>query len=164
MSLLRIFAALLLSMTLANCAMFGSSSDDEKMNEEPSTMSDTDKESMESDAMDKEDDSLSDNDASEGVDMDPSDSEDSNMDNDEPSVAADEPSEPEQSRAEASAPFKDGMYTFSEDCTMREDPESSAASAGTVRGGKKLWVEGYDNNWVKVFKRSGPVFVEKSCL
>lgn len=60
--------------------------------------------------------------------------------------------------------FKSGMYPVSTNCTMRAKPNKSAKSMGTVDAGKKLWMEKHNDEWVKVFKKSGPVYLNKVCL
>ncbi len=60
--------------------------------------------------------------------------------------------------------FKDGFYNMSRNCNMRQEPTTSSAKAGKVQAGKRLWVEGYNDKWVKVFKKSGPVYLSKICL
>ncbi len=60
--------------------------------------------------------------------------------------------------------FKNGMYRVGSACTMRAQPSTSASKEGTVPKGKKLWMEAHNANWVKVFKKSGPVFINKVCL
>lgn len=62
------------------------------------------------------------------------------------------------------AAFKNGMYRVSVNCTMRKKPSTAGKKAGTVKKGKKLWMEGHNKNWVKVYKKSGPVFINKLCL
>ncbi len=60
--------------------------------------------------------------------------------------------------------FKDGFYNIATNCNMRSEPSATAAHEGKIKAGKRLWVEGYNDGWVKVFKRSGPVFISKVCL
>ena len=70
---------------------------------------------------------------------------------------------PDQKRVSAST-FTQGMYDFPSDCQMRNEPNSAGASAGTVRAGKRLWVEPLDANWHKVYKKNGAVFISADCL
>lgn len=60
--------------------------------------------------------------------------------------------------------FKDGFYHIGSNCNMRAEPDKNARHEGLIPKGKRLWVEGYSESWVKVFKRSGPVYIHKSCL
>ncbi len=72
-------------------------------------------------------------------------------------------SAPKSSTVQA-AQFKNGMYKVSSNCNMRSGPSQTASKAGLVPKGKRLWIEGHNDTWVKVFKKSGPVFLHKSCL
>ena len=60
--------------------------------------------------------------------------------------------------------FKNGMYRLSATCTMRKRASKSSKGVGKARKGKKLWMEKHNKNWVKVFKKSGPVYINKICL
>lgn len=80
-------------------------------------------------------------------------------------VAKAKTKEKKESKKVASvAGFKSGMYPVSSNCTMREKPNKNAKSMGTVDAGKKLWMEKHNDEWVKVFKKSGPVYLNKVCL
>lgn len=72
-------------------------------------------------------------------------------------------SAPKSSTVQA-AQFKDGMYNIKSTCNMRSGPSQTASKEGLVPKGKRLWVEGHNDTWVKVFKKSGPVFLHRSCL
>ncbi len=63
-----------------------------------------------------------------------------------------------------SSAFRNGMYGVSKDCNMHAKASLQSKKEGTVNRGKKLWMENHDKNWVKVFKKSGPVFINKNCL
>lgn len=63
-----------------------------------------------------------------------------------------------------SSKFKNGMYRLGSNCTMRSQPSKTARNAGSVSKGKKLWMEGHNANWVKVYKKSGAVYINKVCL
>lgn len=63
-----------------------------------------------------------------------------------------------------SSKFKNGMYKFSKACNMRKSPSKKGRTAGKVATEKKLWVEGHNGSWVKVYKKSGAVYVHKTCL
>lgn len=60
--------------------------------------------------------------------------------------------------------FKNGMYRASVNCSMRAKASAKSKKVGTVKKGKKLWMEKHNKNWVKVFKKSGPVYINKLCL
>ena len=60
--------------------------------------------------------------------------------------------------------FKNGMYKVRSNCSMRSRPSTRAKKVGKVRGGKRLWMEKHNQGWVKIFKKSGPVFISKKCL
>ena len=60
--------------------------------------------------------------------------------------------------------FKNGLYKFSRACNMRQSASKKGAKAGKVTTKRKLWVEAHNANWVKVNKKSGPVYVHKTCL
>lgn len=86
----------------------------------------------------------------------------------EPAPAPEKKSKPaKKSKRPAShsgGAFKAKMYSFSSDCEMKSEPSDESASAGNVKAGKKLWVENHDAEWAVVQKKSGPVYVRKSCL
>jgi len=60
--------------------------------------------------------------------------------------------------------FKPGMHQFTKNCTMFSDANLSSPPAGHVRPGRKLWVETHNNEWRKVFKKEGPVYIPGDCL
>lgn len=60
--------------------------------------------------------------------------------------------------------FKNGMHKFNADCAMKAKPDSGSKNVGSVSAGKKLWVENHNAQWAKVYKKSGAVYVSKSCL
>jgi hypothetical protein len=67
-------------------------------------------------------------------------------------------------KKKVSGKFKNGMYRMSVNCNMRQKPDAQSKAVGKVKKGKKLWVEGHNANWVKVYKKSGPVYINKLCL
>lgn len=67
-------------------------------------------------------------------------------------------------REMSSLPFKQGMYDFLSNCQMREEAHSNGAPSGQIRAGKTLWVEPFNGNWLRVYKKSGPVYISRSCL
>ncbi len=91
-------------------------------------------------------------------------------DDSEPLSMGSEPMPVEEETKAAPAPkaiskkFKNGMYKFKSNCTMRSQPSKTAAKAGTVSKGKKLWVEAHNAQWVKIYKKSGAVYINKVCL
>ena len=64
----------------------------------------------------------------------------------------------------AKTPFKPGMYKFEEKCTMYKEPRSLSAEAGSIPAGRKLWIDGHDENWLKAYKKSGAVYISADCL
>jgi len=64
----------------------------------------------------------------------------------------------------SSVPFKQGMYDFPKDCFMKASASNSSASAGKIRANKSLWVEPFNGDWLRVYKKSGPVYIPRSCL
>ena len=64
----------------------------------------------------------------------------------------------------AKTKFKNGMYRMGRKCNMRKKPSTKAAKVGKVKKGKKLWVEAHNGKWVKIYKKSGAVYLHKSCL
>jgi hypothetical protein len=60
--------------------------------------------------------------------------------------------------------FTKGMHSVKSNCTMRAKANTSAKDVGLVSKGKKLWMENHNDEWVKVFKKSGPVYLSKTCL
>lgn len=60
--------------------------------------------------------------------------------------------------------FKSGMYGLGRDCDMHSKPTLQSKKVGSVSRGKKLWMEPHDGGWVKVFKKSGPVYLKKDCI
>lgn len=67
-------------------------------------------------------------------------------------------------KASVAGKFKNGMYRFAKNCNMRSKPSLKAKKVGKVSKGKKLWVEGHNKRWVKVYKKSGAVYISRSCL
>ncbi|MCB9073182.1 MAG: hypothetical protein H6623_06140 [Bdellovibrionaceae bacterium] len=64
----------------------------------------------------------------------------------------------------ASVKFKNGFYTFSNNCTMKSQPNEGSASAGNVSAGKKLWLDVHSTQWMKAYKKSGTVYIPSHCL
>lgn len=71
---------------------------------------------------------------------------------------------PRPAKSIASTNFKQGMYDFDEDCAMHSDPDAKSAVSGNIKAPKKLWVEPFDGQWLRVYKKSGPAYISKSCL
>lgn len=60
--------------------------------------------------------------------------------------------------------FKNGMYRVTTKCSMRSKASTQSKKMGEVSKGKKLWMENHNTGWVKIFKKSGPVYISKKCL
>lgn len=60
--------------------------------------------------------------------------------------------------------FDQGFRNFAHDCSMRLSPGMEGEIVGIVRKGKNLWVEDASTGWAKVYRKSGPAYVEKECL
>ena len=71
---------------------------------------------------------------------------------------------PSTRRRTSSLPFKQGMYDFSSNCQMRKEAATTGTASGSIRAGKTLWVEPFNENWLRVYKKSGPVYISRSCL
>ncbi|MCJ8276314.1 MAG: hypothetical protein MJK18_05710 [Bdellovibrionales bacterium] len=67
-------------------------------------------------------------------------------------------------RKAASVAFKSGMHKFKKKCTMFTQPNKTSSPNGVVKAGRKLWVDGHNANWRKAYKKSGTVYIHKSCL
>ncbi len=64
----------------------------------------------------------------------------------------------------ARRPFKAGLYTFSEKCTMYKQPRSLSEEAGSIPAGRKLWIDPHNDGWLKAYKKSGTVYISSDCL
>ncbi len=64
----------------------------------------------------------------------------------------------------ARSPFKAGLYTFSEKCTMYKEPRSLSDEAGSIPAGRKLWIDPHNDGWHKAYKKSGTVYISSECL
>jgi hypothetical protein len=73
-------------------------------------------------------------------------------------------SPPHHHRRAASSRFTNGYYVFSRDCVMRTNPNAGSVGAGQVVAGKKLWLDVYDGQWLKAYKKSGTFYVPTSCV
>lgn len=60
--------------------------------------------------------------------------------------------------------FKSGFYHFAKGCDVHTQPMQVSNVVSYVPEGKKLWVEGYDQSWAKVYRRAGEAFISKNCL
>lgn len=60
--------------------------------------------------------------------------------------------------------FRNGFYNFTQDCAMRASADRESAVLGTVNKGKRLWVDDHRGEWAKVYRKTGPAFVDKGCL
>lgn len=61
-------------------------------------------------------------------------------------------------------PFKAGMYKFAKKCQMYAEPSSMSDKAGSIRAGRKLWIDKHDDDWHKAYKKSGAVYISADCL
>lgn len=68
------------------------------------------------------------------------------------------------SRGIASAPVKNGFYTFKNSCTMKAEADSASSDVGQVNAGKKLWLDHHDSQWFKVYKKSGTAYISANCI
>ena len=60
--------------------------------------------------------------------------------------------------------FKSGMYKFEEKCAMHAEPSSMSDKAGSIRAGRKLWIDPHNDSWHKAYKKSGTVYISADCL
>lgn len=60
--------------------------------------------------------------------------------------------------------FKSGMHVFAKTCAMQAEPDPASGIQGKVRKGRKLWVEKHSEDWHKVYKKAGAVYVSADCL
>jgi hypothetical protein len=60
--------------------------------------------------------------------------------------------------------LKNGYYIFASDCVMRASPDAGSVGAGQVAAGKKLWLDVHSPQWLKAYKKSGPVYISASCV
>lgn len=73
--------------------------------------------------------------------------------------------DPLESRKPSSIPkMKAGMYRFAKTCHMHSNPNTSSKKSGSVKVGRKLWVEPHNKDWVKVYKKSGAVYISRECI
>jgi|GEM_PF-2931566 len=183
--LLKILLGAILTLSITNCSLFGGGSSDnnDAYDDAESAYGDQDADAAAKEESTKEtpdayvnQDAYGDADASEKTPLDLETDSDSagtaaeadvsfGENEDAPQIGQEYPTLPAMPTRETSAVgFKQGMYDFGEDCQMREDPAANGTPAGMVRAGKKLWVEPVDNNWLRVYKKAGPVFISRDCL
>lgn len=67
-------------------------------------------------------------------------------------------------KATGSLGFRNGFYRFLKNCNIRKSPSSKSPKVGLVPHNKRLWVEGHNSKWLKVFKKSGVAYVSSSCI
>ena len=60
--------------------------------------------------------------------------------------------------------FKSGMYTFSKNCVLYSEPETSSEPEVIIKPGKKLWLDRFNDQWHKAYTKNGPVFLQATCL
>ena len=47
---------------------------------------------------------------------------------------------------------------------MKKDASDDSEKVGFIKKGKKLWVDKHDDNWGKVYRKSGHAFVPRHCF
>lgn len=60
--------------------------------------------------------------------------------------------------------FKAGMYKFDDKCVMHKEPSSMSDTAGSIRAGRKLWIDPHNESWHKAYKKSGTVYISADCI
>ena len=92
--------------------------------------------------------------------------EDSIVDDDEGLVVEENMLTTEASATEAdpSPELSNGFYYFANACDVRLTPEDSGQLVTRIKKGRRLWVEDHEGYWARIFRRSGPAYVNKSCL
>lgn len=183
-SALKFLLMCLLSSLLANCSMFSKDTSDDEKPENPASYDgysssevyeDIKGASRDGASEDYADDDYGDIEGSSEDEALLMDSGEEPQENDPlagtvaedplPVEKLEEPKKKAVSKAKkSSSKFKNGMYRFSVNCNMRSKPSTQSKAVGKVEKGKKLWVEGHNADWVKVFKKSGAVYVNKGCL
>jgi hypothetical protein len=165
-STLKIFTALFLGLSLSFCSSTPKD-DSSSMDSIPSYDDYGSSASFGDDSRDTSSEAYTDDDYGDSSDYQASTSVDSSYGSDsydEDSSSDPLPVETLKNTTVTSAQFRDGMYNIASNCNMRAEPSQNAQNEGKIPAGKRLWVEGHNDTWVKVFKRSGPVFIHKSCL
>lgn len=70
----------------------------------------------------------------------------------------------QQARKPTSSKFKAGMYKLTKNCTMYSEASNMSQPQGSVRSGRKLWIDAHSSDWHKVYKKAGAVFIPANCL
>ena len=60
--------------------------------------------------------------------------------------------------------FKPGMHTFFKNCILYSEPETSSEPYRVIKSGKELWLDQFNDQWHKAYKKEGPVFIQADCL
>ncbi len=61
--------------------------------------------------------------------------------------------------------FKSGMHTFSKNCILYSQPETSSEPWKVIKLGKELWLDKFNDQWYKAYKSDNdPVFLQADCL
>lgn len=172
MKLFKVVTLLVVSLALANCSSSSNVSEESEVGaaHEPVSLSSYDKAIFEMDADDNASEDIAANEESEeesepnndevaadnfAVDVDATTAE---TDSEESAVA------PQRETASYNSDFKAGMHKFTQKCNMKSEPSESGKNAGSVSAGKKLWLDNHDGQWVKAYKKSGTVYINKNCL
>lgn len=190
-SALKLFLLTIFCLTLTNCALFsgGDEKDSENTEDYPKyenySSSDIYKD-IEGEGRDVSSEDYSDDDYGDAGSDDEGDSQDDELilssgDGEEeentPSAAmasvqedplpvekVEKPKKKKRKKKRSSKKFKAGMYRMGIDCNMRKTASANSKKMGTVKKGKKLWVDAHNADWVKVYKKNGAVFINKGCL
>lgn len=173
-STLKIYASLFLALALCSCSSAPKDEYDDSLPQyddySPAQGSEADSSLMDTSSAsdDYSDDSYDTGYSASSSDYDSDatsyDDYDSQADSSDPLPVQKLSSESSAPVADVPVDFKDGFYHIGSNCNMRAEPDRNARHEGLIPKGKRLWVEGYSDTWVKVFKRSGPVYIHKSCL
>jgi hypothetical protein len=60
--------------------------------------------------------------------------------------------------------FKNGTYRLKRDCLAYDSPETTAQTMGKILKGKKIWVDGHNESWRKIYLRKGEGYLQGDCL
>ncbi|MEM7645492.1 MAG: hypothetical protein AAF203_01170 [Pseudomonadota bacterium] len=72
--------------------------------------------------------------------------------------------EPTGRRPSSQKKLKAGMYKFGSRCQMFAEPNDGSDQQGSIRKGRKLWVDPHNEKWMKVYKKAGAVYIPANCL
>ncbi|MEZ4872133.1 MAG: hypothetical protein R2827_07780 [Bdellovibrionales bacterium] len=60
--------------------------------------------------------------------------------------------------------LKSAMYKMKQDCSLKGQPNSTSSTVSVVRKNRKVWVEHYDVDWGKVYRKKGVAYIDRQCL